>query len=664
MRSNDHPGRAISDGEAETLTPVRWPVLSAVAKILTGTMVLLSLLWALQIAPEVGLEISREQFLSAVLGCALAAAFFQAAAQNDSGLRMALLSVIGLAAVVLLFLISFGYPKYQMSFAFRTVEMQAISIVVTSVVMIALWRLTGMMMFIVVSSFMLYALIGHLAPSPLTGIETSLQDLLLYLTFDPNAMLGTPLAVVAEIVILFVFFGGVLVASGCGEFFIELASACLGRQVGGPAKIAVIASALFGSVSGSAVSNVVTTGVITIPLMRRSGYSPEDAGGIESVASTGGQLMPPIMGAAAFLMATFLEVPYADVALAALLPAAFYFIAAFMQVDLLARRDRLRPMDSQPRPVGTILREGWHFIGAFAVLLGSLFILRIPTEVSAIYGTIAIAVPALFKSYRGQRLTLRGFVDCISAAGKTVVDLVVIVACAGFIIGILNITAGGFAVTMALAELGEGQIALLLLMAALVSIVLGMGMPTTGVYVLLAALVAPALVAAGIQPMAAHLFILYFGMMSMITPPIALAAFAASTISGSDPVRTGFSAMRFGWIAYVVPIVFVGNPALLGDGTATEIIMVCASLIVAVLLIGSALAGYFVQNFSPALRMIWGVAGLGVALAAAGVAGEDHLMTGQLLACVVGLTVIAVELLLFFRSGGRAKLYHNWMRNR
>jgi TRAP transporter 4TM/12TM fusion protein len=633
-----------------------------VVHLLCALMVLFSLFWAFQLAPEIGLEVSREQFLAAVLACAVAAALIKAGRESGSRAMRFAWILAGFLALVLLLAESISYQRYQQEFPFRTTEMHLIAGAVTIIVMAALLRLTGLMMFTVVSVFLVYALVGHLAPAPLTGIETGIEDLVLYLVFDPNAMLGTPLAVVAGTVILFVLFGKVLVASGCGDFFIEIASACLGRQSGGPAKIAVIASALFGSVSGSAVSNVVTTGVITIPLMRRSGYGPEDSGGIESVASTGGQLMPPIMGAAAFLMATFLEVPYAEVALAALLPALFYFAAAFFQVHLVAKRDNLTPASEDLRPFGVILREGWHFIGAFAVLLGSLFILRLPAEISAVYGTIAIAIPGLFRTYRGQRLTLRSLLACFSGTGRTVLDLVVIVACAGFIIGVLNLTAGGFAVTMALSDLAAGRLALLLVTAAAVSIVLGMGMPTTGVYVLLASLVAPALVQAGIEPMAAHLFILYFGMMSMITPPIALAAFAAATIAESNPVRTGVSAMRYGWIAYIAPIVFVGNPALIGIGTMGEIALVCASLLVAVVLIGSALTGYLVRPFSTLQRGLWLVAGIGVVLAGAGAGGRDWLVEGQVICIAAGLLLVLVEILAACRTGSRRRYYNNLMR--
>lgn len=625
-------------------------------------MVLLSLLWAFQLAPEIGLEVSREQFLAAVLACAVGAALINTGLEYRSRAMQTAWIGAGCVALVLLLAESYAYQRYQQEFPFRTAEMRTIGAVVTLIVMATLLRLTGLMMFIVVSVFLLYALVGHLAPAPLTGIETGIEDMVLYLVFDPNAMLGTPLAVVAGTVILFVLFGKVLVASGCGEFFIEIASACLGRQSGGPAKIAVIASALFGSVSGSAVSNVVTTGVITIPLMRRSGYGAEDSAGIESVASTGGQLMPPIMGAAAFLMATFLEIPYAEVALAALLPALFYFAAAFFQVHLVAKRDFLTPAEESSRPISDILGEGWHFIGAFAVLLGSLFILRLPAEVSAVYGTLAIAIPGLFRSYQGRRLTIRSLLACVSGTGRTVLDLVVIVACAGFIIGVLNLTAGGFAMTMALAELAEGQIALLLVMAALVSIVLGMGMPTTGVYVLLASLVAPALVAAGIEPMAAHLFILYFGMMSMITPPIALAAFAAATIADSDPVRTGFSAMRYGWIAYIAPVVFVGNPALIGIGSTADIVLVSASLAVAVVLVGSALTGFLVRPIGALQRGIWLAAGIAVVLAGAGAAGRDWLVEGQAICISAGVALVLAELIFACRTGSRRRYYNNLMR--
>jgi TRAP transporter 4TM/12TM fusion protein len=594
---------------------------SIATRVLAGLLPVVSILWTLQAATYLGLEVSREQFLAIVLALALGTAFSDAAESAGWRSRRGVLfcALAGVSALGLFYL-SANYQRFQLDFPYQTLEMQVLAAVVVATVLIALWRHAGAGLFVIVMAFCVYALVGHLVPDPLTGVETSFIDLLLYLGFDPNAMLGAPLGVVGTIVLVFVLFGRILVITGCGEFFIDISRALLGRQRGGAAKVSVVASALFGSISGSAISNVVTTGVITIPLMRRSGYGKVVAGAIETIASTGGQLMPPIMGAAAFLMAQFLEVPYADVVTAALIPAVLYFLAVFIQVDLIAGKERIASTTEDVPPVREVLREGWHFLIPFAVLLAALFLFNQRAEMAALYGAAAITLGGVLRPYKGHRLTVGAFLETFPGAGRAVVDLIVIVAGAGFVMGVLNVTATGFAMTMALVQLGGGELAFLLVISAFICILLGMGMPTTGVYVLLAALVAPALIETGIEPIAAHMFILYFGMMSMITPPIALAAFAAATVSGADPMRTGFQAMKLGWVAYVIPLLFVLSPALLLRGSGLEILAAAVFALGGVLLVSVAIVGYFRRPQGQATRVVLVL--LGAAAAFLGVQGD------------------------------------------
>ncbi|MBN2568938.1 MAG: TRAP transporter fused permease subunit, partial [Deltaproteobacteria bacterium] len=369
-------------------------------------------------------------------------------------------------------------------------------------------------------------------------------------------------------------------------------------------------SALFGSISGSAVSNVATTGILTIPLMVRSGYTPLQAGAIETNASTGGQFMPPIMGAAAFLMAEFLEIPYAEVVIAGLVPALLYYMAIFVQVDLVAARDKIKMHDKALPKTGVVLKEGWHFILPLLVMIYALFMLNVEAEIAALYACVVIIIGGGLRSYNGNRLNVKGFFSSLWEAGLAMVDLLIIVAAAGFVIGVLNISSGGFVMTLFMIHLGGGNLFILLLISAVISIILGMGMPTTGVYVLLAALVVPALVEVGITPISAHMFILYFGMMSMITPPIALAAFAAATISGADPMRTGFESMKLGWVAYVVPFMFVLSPTLLLQGEATHIIMNVFTAAAGVYIVSVAVVGYFALRLSVPCRIALVLTGL------------------------------------------------------
>jgi len=335
-----------------------------------------------------------------------------------------------------------------------------------------------------------------------------------------------------------------------------------------------------------------------------------DAGAIEANASTGGQFMPPVMGAAAFLMAEFLEIPYSQVVVAAIIPALLYYFAIFVQVDLVAARDRIRFLaDDMPR-ARDVLRAGWHFIVPFVVLIYALFEMTVEAEVAALYAAITFVVLGALRSYKGRRMTWRQLAASFWDAGIATTELVMIVAAAGFVIGILNKSGGGFALTLALVKLGGGNLYVLLLIAAVICIVLGMGMPTTGVYVLLAALVAPSLVGAGVAKLPAHMFILYFGMMSMITPPIALAAFAAASISQADPMKTGFVAMRMGWVAYVIPFLFVLSPTLLAVGAPWKIVLNAATATIGVYVVSIAMVGFFTRPLALLPRILLGLGGL------------------------------------------------------
>jgi len=576
-----------------------------------GTMSVLSILWGIQLNSYLGIPLFLEQFLAVMLGLVLCAIFLSVRFDRKNGGSVpwydACLAVLSLAVM---FYICYDYRRFQIEFPFNTKEMITIGMLVVVLVMEGLRRAVGKVLFIIVGLFIIYGLVGHLVPAPFTGRFCRIDNLFIYLGFDANAALGMPLTVASSIVLPFIIFGRLLVKTGGGEFFLDLAMALMGRRRGGAAKISVISSALFGSISGSAVSNVATTGVMTIPLMTRSGYSPLQAGAIETIASTGGQFMPPIMGAAAFLMAQFLEIPYADVVIAGLVPALLYYLAVFVQVDLVAARDAIKTPTKDLPQAGVVFREGWHFIVPLLVLLFALFALNVEAEIAALYASVAIIIGGIFRSYKGERMTVHGFFASLWEAGIVMVELIVIVAAAGFVIGILNITSGGFVMTLFMIQLGGGNLFILLSISAVVCIILGMGMPTSGVYVLLAALVVPSLVEVGVVPLSAHMFILYFGMMSMITPPIALAAFAASTISGADPMKTGFESMRLGWVAYVVPFLFVMSPTLLLEGKPVHIILNVFTAGMGVYIISVAVVGYFSRRLTVVYRVALIVTGI------------------------------------------------------
>ncbi len=507
--------------------------------------------------------------------------------------------------------IAVRFPTLSEEMTARPVDGLVVAFAAIPLVLEGLRRVAGPALVIVVVVFLCYALVGHLVPGELAGRPVKLSQLAYYLVWDPGSMLGLPMMVATTIVIAFIFFGQLLFASGGSAFFTDIALALMGRYRGGSAKIAVTASCLFGMISGSAVSNVASVGVITIPLMRRGGYPAHIAAAIESVASTGGQLMPPVMGAAAFLMAEFLQVPYREVAVAAALPALLYYYSLFIQADLLAARAGIAPVDQSQIPsVGRVLARGWHFLLPFIALIFALFWLNWSPELSALGGAAVLFVTGMLIGYDGKRLTLRAVVEALHSTGLASLDLLMITAAAGFIIGVLNISGLSFALTLMLVQIGTGNVWVLLFLAALVSIVLGMGMPTVGVYVLLAALVAPAMVKVGLSPMASHMFVLYFGMMSMITPPVALAAYAAAALAKTDAMKTGWYAVRFGWIAFIIPVLFVRAPSLLFEGDPGAVVLALLTSLAGVWMICAAFAGYCTRPLSVPMRVGFGVAGL------------------------------------------------------
>ena len=577
-------------------------------------LTLASIAFAFQFYRNVlGLLLYNEQFLAGMIGVALVLVFLTQPARPGEtrvavpwydGFLAALSAAIGFHMVI-------RYPALSEDMTLRPLDGLIVAYITVPLVIEALRRTVGLALTIIVGVFLIYAPLGQYIPGALAGLPVNVPQLVFYLTWDPGSMLGLPVMVAATIVIAFVFFGNILFASGGSAFFTDIALTLMGRYRGGSAKIAVTASCLFGMISGSAVSNVASVGVLTIPLMRRGGYPAHVAAAIEAVASTGGQLMPPVMGAAAFLMAEFLQIPYRDVAVSAALPALLYYYALFIQADLLAARSGLTSIEGpEIPPLGQVLRQGWHFLLPFGVLIYTLFWLNWSPELAALGASGVLIVTGPTLGYGHKKLKLSDVMDALRSTGMASLDLLVITAAAGFIIGVLNITGLSFALTLMLVQIGSGNLWLLLILAAIVSIILGMGMPTVGVYVLLAALVAPAMVKIGLSPMASHMFVMYFGMMSMITPPVALAAYAAASLAQTDPMRTGWTAVRFGWVAFIIPFLFIRSPSLLLEGSLTATIIDFLGALIGVWFICAAFAGYARRSLSMPMRAGFGLAGL------------------------------------------------------
>jgi TRAP transporter 4TM/12TM fusion protein len=604
---------------------------------------LAALLWSLEVYERLDLNLYPAQVMGAVLAFALALAFLRLPARRGSERTGVPLfdRVAALLGFVAGWYMAVNYPTLADMTTETPWDTVALGLVIVPLTIEAMRRATGITLPIIVGAFIVYGLLGHLLPGRFAAQKSEWDVFVGFLALDGNAIPGGPLAVACSIVITFIFFGNMLNVTHGSQFFTELAQVLMGRFRGGSAKVAVVGSALFGSISGSAVANVVATGVVTIPMIRKGGYPAHKAAAIEAVASTGGQLLPPVMGAAAFLMADFLETSYATVVLAALVPGLLYYVALFLQADLEAARDGIARIDPEQIPPPRMLLPGWIFVVPFAVLIVALFVYFMLPQTAAMLACGALLVVSLVFGYRGHRPGLRPLLAMFRATGIAVLDLILICAGAGMVIGVLSNSGLGFTFTNVLVQLGSGSLILLLLLAAGVCIVLGMGLPTLGVYVLLAALVAPGLIEVGVEPMAAHLYVMYFGMMSMLTPPVAIAAYAAAGIAGSDPLRTGLAAVRFGWSAYVVPFLFVASPSLLLIGDAGSIALAVTTAIMGVWLVSIGIAGYFMRALGLWHRAAFAAAGL-LALVPAG-AFEGALYT-DLVGMAAGAALIVREI--------------------
>jgi TRAP transporter 4TM/12TM fusion protein len=558
-------------------------------------LVAASVAWAADLYRQVGLVLFMEQYVAIILAIAFLLLFISVPARK--GFSQAIPPwydiVAGLAGFAAAGYIAARFVTLGTQMFFRPIDGLLASLVVIVLSLEGMRRTTGWPLVITVLFFIAYGVLGHLIPGIMAARYTDPLQLAYYMGFDSNAILGTPLMVAATIVIAFILFGNLLNATGGGDFFNDISIASMGRYRGGSAKIAVVSSALFGTISGSAVANVVSGGIVTIPLMIRTGYKNYQAAAIEAVASTGGSIMPPVMGAAAFVMAEFLQVTYADIMIAAAIPAALYFIVLFVVSDLEAARIGIMRIEESLIPrAAFVMRHGWHFLLPFVVMVYALFWMNVQAEEAALYSCLTLIVTTFAFGYRGQRPTIRALVGAVRDTGYGVLDIIMICTGAGVVIGVLAVTGLAFGLTLALVGFAKHSLFLLLVLAAFASIVLGMGMPTVAVYVLLAALVAPAIAESGVLPIAAHMFVLYFGMMSFVTPPVAVAAFAAASIAKADQFRTGFESMRFGWVAYIVPFLFVYSPTLIMVGDPVHILIDFVTAVAGIWLMSMGFVGY------------------------------------------------------------------------
>jgi TRAP transporter 4TM/12TM fusion protein len=452
------------------------------------------------------------------------------------------------------------------------------------VLMEATRRATGWALTITAALFLLYGL---------TWGNQSIGIMLDQLYLTTEGIFGIPLSVSATYVMLFILFGAFVERSGAGKLFMDFALALAGHTSGGPAKVAIITSSMFGTVSGSAVANVMTTGAFTIPLMRRTGYRPAFSGAVEAVASTGGQLMPPIMGAAAFVMAEFLGTSFLTVASFAIFPAILYFVAVFMAVHFEAKRIGLKgiPKPDLPR-LGEVLRERGHLFLPLAIIIGVL-LSGYSASFAALSGIVSVIPTTWLRRSTRYTFTPRTIIETLEAGARNTIVVALACACAGIVIGVIILTGLGLAFTNLVMAASYNMLLPALILTMIAGIILGMGLPTTPAYIMQVALLVPALVRLGVQVEAAHLFVLYFAVLSAITPPVALAVYAANGISRAGLMESSWAAVKLGLTGYIIPFMFVFGPSLLMMGEWSTIAMTVVTATIGVTCLAAALHNYF-----------------------------------------------------------------------
>jgi TRAP transporter 4TM/12TM fusion protein len=473
-------------------------------------------------------------------------------------------------------------------------EMVLASFLVLSVIE-ATRRTIGLLFSCLIIFFFFYSIYSNYFPGFLhsTGFSYSVMFGFMYLSSE--GIWGPVIGVVATIVSGFIIFGAFLRATGASHFFNDLALSTVGFTRGGPAKAAVVASTLFGTISGSIAANVATTGQITIPLMKNVGYKPNYAGAVEATASTGGMFMPPIMGATAFLIAEFLNISYWSVCVAAFLPAITYYVTLLVQVDLEAAKIGLKGLPRETLPsLRKTLAEGWQYLLPLALLIFFLGALRYSAETSIMYTIGALIIVSSFR--KESRFTPKKLLIGLEDSARGMISIIPLCTAIGILVGTLSMTGVGTNLSSELLDISRGSLPILLILTAFAAFLLGMGMTAVSVYILTVVLLAPALIKAGVEPLSAHMFLFYFGCLSFITPPVCVGAYIAAGIAGGDPWKTGFRAVRLGFAAFLVPWAFVIDPNILMIGSPLEIISSFLFITLGTITMGVVFEGYFLNR--------------------------------------------------------------------
>lgn len=539
-------------------------------------------------------------------------------------------ALAGVAAFVCLY-VYFNYSALVLR-AGRVSQMDMIvGIIAILLVLEAARRVIGWPMVIIALVFIAYALFGRYIPGPLAHRGVKVPNLIQHLYYTTEGIFGLPIGVSSTFIFMFLLFGAYLGKTGMGEFFIDISNSIAGAAPGGPAKVAVISSATMGTLSGSSVANVVGTGSFTIPMMKKLGYKPEFAGAVEATASTGGQLMPPIMGAAAFLMAEFTNTPYVNIIAAAVVPALLYYFGVWAGVHYEAKKQGLKglPKDQLPK-AGKVMKERGHLM--LPIIIVIYLLVSGYTPIRAALGAIAssILVSAVRKD---TRLSIKDIFMGLVDGARSAITVVAACATAGIIIGVVTQTGLGLKMGSLLVSVANGNLFLTLFFTMVTSIILGIGVPTTANYVITSTIAAPALVILGVPVLAAHMFAFYFGIIADVTPPVALAAVAASGVAKSEPMRTGLQASRLAIAAFIIPYIFVFSPELLMiDVTLFHLLFIIATALIGIIAVASGLTGYFRTTMNPLERIAF-------------VAGGVLMVTTHLTYNIIGAAVLGAIIL-------------------
>ncbi len=555
-------------------------------KTYLGAIIVIGVAWVIDLPQYFGLSLISAEWMGPLLAIGIAASFLRYPYGKEAG---PLDASLGVAAIGAWGWMSLSYADWIIDIAGYTPQKYLPGIAAILLLMEALRKAAGLPITILVWVLITYGLFGYLMPQPFEAEQLQLPRLVMYLYADTNGVPGQVLTVVGRLVLAFIILGKLMEVSGATKFFTDLALAAMGHRRGGPAKVAVVASSIFGSINGTSVGNIMSTGIVTIPLMKKAGFKPHYAAAIEAVASNGGQFAPPVMGATAFLIAEFLQVSYSEVVIAAAVPAVLYYVCLFSQVDAIALRDGLHGLPKAELPnAREELRKGWVFLFPLGVLLYLLFWRGFNPAVAALW---AVATLLVLTTIRARRLLRKDeWLDLIVGGGANMLPLLMIAGGAGVVIGVMNITGLGFSLSLVLTQIGEeaGLLAMLMLTGG-IAIILGMGMPTAAIYVVLSVILAPAIVDMGVSPMAAHLFIFYFGLLSFLTPPVAIASFVAAGLAGSKMWLTSWVGVQLAAVAYLLPFLWSFNEALLLQSSPLANIYAVTTALVAALLIAKAL---------------------------------------------------------------------------